>query len=838
VRNALYLNTGTSRFMEVAFLAGLAKTDWTWTVKFDDFDNDGREDVYFTNGMSRDWYNGDYKDEIRARQLGKEEQIRFWMEKPVYALENLAYRNKGDLKSEDVSSQWGLDHAGVSTGAATGDLDGDGDLDLVVNGFNEPIRVYRNDVAAGNAIQFRLLGTRSNSAGIGARIDLTVSEDQPRQMRWLAAGRGFMSSSEVIAHFGTGEASSIREVRIRWPSGVVQTFENLDCNQRYVIVERGEADGQTLLTSGRREKTLFSPLPALQGFRHREIVYDDFKREPLLPNRHSQLGPGMAWADVNGDDRADVYVGQAAGGPGQLLLDDGNGNLQPDPQPVFNDHAQREDMGAAFFDADADGDMDLYVASGGVECEAGDEVLRDRLYLNNGSGEFEDASDRLPDLRNSGSVVAAADFDRDGDVDLFVGSRLVVGAYPTTPDSTLLMNENGRFVDVTDEAAPGLKNAGMVTSALWTDSNGDGWLDLMISHDWGPIRLFLSDQGQLRDVSAEAGLADRLGWYNSISAGDVDNDGDMDYIVGNCGLNTKYYATTEKPELLFFGDFENNGKLQIVEAKYEDGRCLPRRGLGCTSDAMPTVKEKLPTYHDFAISELVEIYSRTGLDEADRFEANSLESGLLVNTGSAGGVPRFEFLPLPRIVQASPVFGSALVDVNGDGFLDLYVVQNFNGPQRETGNMDGGVSLLLLGDGRGQFQPVWPDTSGLVVGKDATALAVTDLDDDARPDFVVAVNDQTPLAFRNESAADFVRVRLQSSAQVPALAGSRLTFTMQDGTKLVRDIDGGGSYLSQSPGDLFVAGQIAGITVRWPDGSETTHEAPVAPGSTLTLSPR
>ena len=260
-----------------------------------------------------------------------------------------------------------------------------------------------------------------------------------------------------------------------------------------------------------------------------------------------------------------------------------------------------------------------------------------------------------------------------------------------------------------------------------------------------------------------------------------------------------------------------------MEAKFEDGKCLPRRGLGCTSDAMPTIKEKLPTYHDFAISELVEIYSQNGLEDADKFEVNSLDSGVLINQGGEG-VPTFEFRKLPRVVQASPVFGSTLTDVNADGFLDLYVVQNFHGPQRETGNFDGGVSLLLLGDGSGNFAPVWPDQSGLVVGKDGGALTVTDLDGDARPDFVVSVNNRQPKVFQNQMDGDFARVQLQPLDRVPSLVGTRVNFTLADGKTLTRSIDGGGSYLSQSPQEIFVAGKIQSAKVRWPDGSETTYQ--------------
>ncbi|MGI9515562.1 MAG: FG-GAP-like repeat-containing protein, partial [Pirellulaceae bacterium] len=834
VRNCLYLNTGTDRFMEIAFLAGLARTDWTWTVKFDDLDNDGWEDVYFTNGMSRDWYNGDLKDQIRAERITKDQAIDFWARQDVFRLENRAYRNLGDLKFDDVSTAWGLDHFGVSTGAASGDLDGDGDLDLVVNGFDEPVRVYRNDLAQGNALQLELVGADSNNAGIGARISLQTSDGRTMQTRMLGANRGFMSSSEPIVHFGVGEVESIQQVTVHWPSGIEQTFENLETNRRYTIVEKGEADPATSMAS--RSSTLFSPLRSLTGMQHVEKTYDDFAREPLLPNRHSQLGPGIAWADVNGDGNEDCYIGQAAGGAGKLMLGDGAGKFTTSKQDAFEAHSACEDMGVASFDADADGDMDLYVVSGGVEFDPGVEQLGDRLYLNDGAGNFADATnDMLPDLRNSGSQVAAADFDRDGDVDLFVGSRLMVGSYPATPQSTLLINEDGNFTAAGEDLAAGLLDAGMVTSAIWSDTNNDGWLDLLVAYDWGPVRLFLNENGKLRDATESAGLAERLGWHNSLATGDIDNDGDMDFVVGNFGLNTKYYASTEKPELLFYGDFENNGKMQIVEAKYENGVCLPRRGLGCTSGAMPSIKEKLPTYHEFAVSPLMDIYSPEGLEAAQRFEANSLYSGVWINQGNKGGVAQFEFHKLPRVVQASPVFGIALVDVDGDRHLDLYVVQNFHGPQRETGNMDGGVSMLLLGDGTGNFSPVWPDASGLVVGGDATGLTVTDIDGDQRPDFAVTLNNEKPSVFRNEMNGSFTRFRLAPNQTNPSTAGCQLTFTMGDGTRLVREIPAGGSYLSQSSHDVFVAGDVQSVTVRWPDGTESSHDSLQPVDSVVTL---
>ena len=828
MRNCLFVNTGTPRFLEVAAMAGIASTDWTWTAKFDDLDNDGHEDVFFTNGMSRDTNNGDLRDQVRRERMEIDASLEFWWNQPRFELENMAFRGSGDMKFEDVSQAWGLDHLGVSTGAATGDLDRDGDLDMVINGFNEPVRVYRNDLADGRAIQFQLKGSVSNRFGLGSRIDVRVSDEAPVQTKWLATGRGFASSSELVVHFGTGEAERIEQVRVTWPSGVVQVFEDLATGSRYEIVEKGTLPDSTSLTDSRTpdgEPALFESVDTFRNMQHIEKPYDDFQREPLLPNQLSQMGAGMAWGDVDGDGDDDLYFGQATDVAGQLYLRGEDDTFRLSRQQAFAADAQHEDMGSVFFDVDGDQDLDLYVVSGGVECEPGDARLADRLYLNDGTGNFSRAeASVLPEIRVSGSTVAAADFDGDGDVDLFVGSRFVPGAYPTTPESILWVNEGGTLKNAIEEVAPDLATTGMVTSALWADINDDNQLDLFVTIDWGAPELWLQRDGQLQDVTEAAGLADNSGWFNSVTAGDVDGDGDLDFALGNFGENTKYHASHKKPELLFYGDFEDNGKKQIVEAKYENGVCLPRRGLGCTSNAMPTIKEKLPTYHEFAISPLVDIYTESGLDDAERFEATYLESCLLINTGNTDGIPVFEFRELPPIVQAAPVFGCAFVDVNGDGNLDLYLLQNFHGPQRETGNMDGGVSVLLLGDGAGRFDTVWPNASGLVVDGDATSLSVVDLNGDQRPDFLAGVNNDRPVAHVNLSTNSMVAIRLTTAGPQPAW-GAQATITTRDGNTRVIHLNGGGSYLGQGGNDLYTRNDVESIDVRWPDGTRETFSA-------------
>ena len=825
MRNAVYLNTGTDRFIEVAQLMGVADTDWTWSIKFADLDNDGRVDLFVSNGMTRDWVNSDLKDREKQLSSWKEAYQQIWLSAPKRDEPNLAYRNLGDLHFESVRKEWGLDYVGVSFGTAMGDLDGDGDLDMIVNNFDGPAHVFRNHAAGAHRVRFRLKGTRSNRYGIGAMIRLEADDDV--QVRYLTLSRGFMSANEPLVHFGLGQHEKIDRLTVRWPSGHEQILEHLDVDRLHTITEPDTTPPER--SSPATEPTMFQRSKALAGVAHHEKPYDDFQRQPLLPNKMSQLGPGLAWGDADGDGDDDLFIGGAKRQMGQLYLNHGGGRFQTKGFAPWLNDLHYEDMAAVWLDADLDGDLDLYVVSGGAESEPGGALLEDRLYLNDGKANFTKApEDMLPGTADSGSVAAACDFDLDGDLDLFVGGRFIPGNYPLTPNSRLLRNNGSRFEDVTEELAPQLRLTGMVSSATWSDADGDHWPDLLVTHEWGPVKLYHNDEGRLVDQTEKAGLAELSGWWNGIAARDLDGDRDIDYVVMNFGLNTKYHASPEKPTLLYYGDFDQTGNMRLIEAEYENDTLFPVRGKSCSSRAMPFLTDKFQTFESFGLADLQAIYTPKCLDDAHKFVATTLESGVLINDGSG----QFTFRALPRLAQASPGFGVVLTEVDGDGKADLYMVQNFFGPQPETGRMDSGVSLLMKGNGDGSFTPVWPDRSGLVVPGDAKSLTATDLNDDGWPDFVVGVNDDRLVAFQRRplGAADMMTVRLEGRTGNPTAVGACVTVHLTDGSTQTAEVQAGGGYLSQSSAILFFglgsAGQVEQIEVVWPDGQESTTSPP------------
>jgi hypothetical protein len=858
-RNALYLGTGGERVFEAAYLSGLAATDWTWSPKFGDFDNDGWIDLFIANGMSRDYVHDDLL--ARMAQPGAPS----WRSQPPLLERNLAFRNLGNLQFQRAESTWGLDHLSASFGASLADFDRDGDLDLAVMNFGEMLSLYRNREASAHRVLIRLKGTRSNSWGIGATVSIVRQSSSlpvhgassPRvsggrmppeladkmsashfqtdsQTRFLHLESGYMSANEPVVHFGLGTTERLRNLTVVWPNGVRQTFQDLPTDRFYTITETSDtADPRP----AEAPKPTLSRRSAGIGLRHQEREFDDFAREPLLPWKLSALGPGLAVGDVDGDGDDDVYLGGAAGQAGMLGINESTRRFRVSVIPAFERDREGEDMGSLFFDADSDGDLDLYVVSGGVECEPASALLQDRLYLNDGRGSFQPApASALPQDRISGSVVCAADFDRDGDLDLFIGGRLVPSQYLAMPESRLLKNERGHFIDATELNATRLRHSGLVTSAVWLDANGDGWIDLAVASEWGPIKLFLNRAGHLEPSAEESAFTQHSGLWQGLEAADLDDDGDIDLIATNLGLNTRYRPSQENPLAIWRGEFGTTGATQLLEAFKDGGDWRPFRRRETLIAVMPTLAETFPTFVSYANATVPQLIPQSKLSQASRFEITTLASGIWINDGHG----RFAFRVLPRLAQIAPAFGMVAGDFDGDGLADLALAQNCHGPPAEVGRMDGGLGIILRGAADAQFKPVLPAESGLMLPGEFRALAITDLNQDGAPDLLAAANNGPLAAFENQKrpGSQWLAVRLRGPVGNPTGVGARIEVSFGGGAKRVAEVRAGGGYLSQSSATLFFAAARASsptrINVRWPDGMITSHTSSIDT-STVTL---
>jgi len=793
MRNAVYLNTGSERLMEGAYLMGLANSDWSWAVKVADFDNDGWNDVFVTNGMEQNLREIEGEtDGVSSKELRKED--------------NLAFRNLGDLKFKECGKEWGLNHFGYSMAAVRCDFDRDGDLDLFVIHRDELPTLYENR-STGNGLLVELRGSANNRFGIGAKVSVVTSRGTQAQR--MMPARGFLGSNEAVLHFGLGEDEAVEKLIVEWPGGGRQEYQGLESGTLYQIVEEEADPGPEKSGSA----TKFVKL-ATKEVVHREVPFNDFASQPLLPNKLSQLGPGLAVGDIDGDGDDDYVLGGAKGSATQVVLNDGKGGMGAGA--AIEGTGDYEDMGLVLFDVDADGDRDLFVASGGVE-SSGD-LLADRLYLNDGKGNFQVAPDEsLPGGEESGGPVAVADVDRDGDLDVFVGGRVVPGQYPLASRSRLLINEGGVFKE---GELPG--ELGMVTGAVFSDVNGDGLQDLLLSREWGPIAYLRNDEGNLVDATDASGLAGVTGWWNGIATGDLDGDGDIDLVATNFGLNTKYHASVKKPAELYYGKFGTD-KMRLVEAEYEGDELLPVRGKSCSTRAIPHLADKFKTYHDFALADMAQIYTKPVIEESMKFEANTLPSGVFLNDGTG----KFVFEAFPRIAQIAPSFGIVVSELDGDGIPDIFLAQNFYSPQIETGRMSGGLGLLLKGRGDGSFEPVWPKESGISSPHDMTAAAMSDFNGDGLPELVVASNHGPVEIFEGRQGTGKVtRVVLEGDSGNPEAVGARVSVESNSGTVQTYEVQAGHGYLGQSGRGLFVGGEIKKINVRWPDGSESSFEGP------------
>jgi hypothetical protein len=719
MHNALHLNQGNLFFSEISQLSGVGKTEWSWSCLLSDFDNDGLRDLFVANGYRRDVFDGDLKNKIAAfininrhkyrspaEMLKKGFKDFINVYDPIKVKDYL-FKNRGDLRFEKVSESWGFDEPGFSNGAAVGDLDNDGDLDLVINRLEDEAFLYENTSASRNHyLKIKLKGPVGNSDGLGAKVTLYYNGGQIQYFENKTV-RGYLSSNDPVVHFGLGKVETIDSVLVKWNDGLQSLLTGVKVNNLHVVKH---ADAMKRRMDSQNQTSLFAEAESgflAPSFIHHENTVDEYKEQVLLPHSFSRSGPFFAAGDVNNDRLEDFYVGGAAGQAGSLYIQK-DGKFIRKATLAFERNKGYEDMGATFFDADMDGDLDLYVVSGGSEFPEGSENYHDRLYSNDGKGNF--AASHVIRTISSGSCVAPYDVDGDGDLDLFRGGQVTAGTYPKDPTSYLLINENGTFVDRTTEVAPLLSRAGMVNSAVWVDLGGDDKAELIITGEWMPIRIFGNRSGKLEEVSKESGIRHTEGWWNKVIADDLDMDGDQDLIIGNLGENYKFKASIEKPFEVYAKDFDGNGTNDIFLARSHDGsRLVPIRGKECSTQQMPVIAKKFPTYLSFAQSDLPAILGKD-MENALHYKAHIFSSIILVNENG-----KFSIKKLPVEAQFSTVNGIIARDFDNDGIKDLLLAGNKFDVEVETTPADASPGLFLKGTGDLEFKSLKPNESGFFV---------------------------------------------------------------------------------------------------------------------------
>jgi hypothetical protein len=729
-RNALQLNRGKGKFSEIGYLAGVSATDWSWSPLFADLDNDGRKDLFITNGVYRRPNDMDYisyvGNEAVQASLGAtitEANLALLKKMPQVPLANYAFHNEGNLKFKNMAEEWGLAQPGFSNGAVYVDLNNSGNLDLIVSHINAPASIYRSharEVNGNHYLTVQLRGSGANTAGIGARVE--IKQKGQLQVLEQMPTRGFLSSVDPRLHFGLGSNKTIDSLTIIWPNHRFQTLTNLegdriltlfqkDASQRYS--SRDPFDPPPSPTPA---TPMFTDVTAKSGvdFKHEEDTFYDYSREPLMPHLLSTEGPRLAVADVNGDGLDDFYVGGAKWQPGKLFIQQRDGTFRASNQPALAADSLSEDIGATFFDANGDGHPDLLVVSGGNEFWGAQDALRPRLYLNDGHGNFQRARDALPDIFENGSCVAVGDFNGDGKPDLFIGSRVVSRSYGLIPKSHLLQNDgNGHFTDVTLEKAPQLSEAGMVSSATWIDYDHDGKLDLIVVGEWMPVRVFHNENGKLVDRTKEAGLSGTNGWWNSVQAVDLRGNGRQDLVLGNLGLNSYLRASPKEPARLYINDFSHSGggNIEQILTFYKNGVSYPLAGRDELVQKIPSLRSKYPSYKDFGASRIEDIFPATDLNQAQVREAYTFASAVALNNGDG----TFTLQSLPIEAQFAPIYASLAGDFDGDGKIDLLVGGNLYGVTPMIGRYDASYGLMLRGDGKGRFTSVDMDQSNFVI---------------------------------------------------------------------------------------------------------------------------
>ena len=823
VRNMLHLNNGLDKeikFSEVGQLSGVYQTEWSWSPLFADFDNDGKKDLFITNGFPRDITDKDF-----AIFRADKENIagtRYLLDSiPVVKISNYAFKNEGDLAFSDVTKSWGLDNPSFSNGAAFADFDNDGDLDYVVNNINEAALVYRNnlnplsneeDKAKSNFLRIKLVGSRSNSTGIGSKVTLYYDSGK-MQYNEQSIYRGFLSTVESVSHFGVGASKTVDSVLVEWPDGKIQTLKNIQSNQVLSIDYSSSVEDNRAHQSSGNSVTLFTEASKKTGilYRHPEDDKIDFNLQRTLPHKFSQAGPGISVGDINNDGLEDFIIGGSSNYRATSFLQKPDGAFFVMGKKLARDlddkdeSKKEEDEGLLLFDADNDTDLDLYIVSGSLE-DTDIKIFQDRLYKNDGKGNFTLNVTALPEITASGSCVRAADFDADGDLDLFVGGRLVPGSYPFAPKSYVLRNTNGKFTDVTEEICLDLRTPGMVTDAIWSDFDTDGKVDLIVVGEFMPFTFFKNDGTKLSKLNT-TGIEQFIGWWNSISSGDFDKDGDMDYIGGNLGLNNNYQVSEKYPLSVYAKDYDGNGSIDPIMACYmresmtgDVKKLYPVHFWDELNSQSTKFRRNYSSFKQYGEATLESLLTTDDLKGALILEANHMASSYVENLG--GG--KFQLRNLPIGVQVAPVNGMIIEDVNTDGNLDVVMIGNDYGNEVFAGRYDAFTGLVLSGNGKGFFEVIPAAKSGFYVGGDAKALAR-----------LSSKNGELLIATQNKDSLRVFSSNASASGEIfiPQLLDSWAEYIYPNGEKQRIEFYYGSGYLSQSSRSVRIPKNVTEVIV-------------------------